>query len=167
MIQPSTLTATIAALRLLERSLDHSLMDRWERCRAFLSNEERSGQLAEIFDSWVEVCKELGYHRTRFICLRRFFSRWISGEGQIELIPVNVANQALETFRRALLLGAEPDRPANEEIVRVRMALSRAEADLCRFSGARGLSIKAGHVEQFNAPHHFKIVPLSEFMKRD
>ena len=121
----------------------------------------------EIFDSWAVVCRDLASHRPRFIGLRRFLSRWISGEGQVELIPLNVASQALETFRTALLLGAEPDRPANEEIVRVRMALSRAEADLCRFSGARGLSFKAGHVEQFNAPYHFKIVPLREFMRRD
>ncbi len=167
MTQPSTLAATVAALRLLERSLDHSFWDRWERCHAYLSNEKRSEQLLRILDSWAGGCETLVLKRQRFRGLRRIGSRWVSGTGQVELIPLNVAKQALETLRSALMLGAEPERPTNEDLVRVRMALSRSQAELCRLSGARGLSRWAGSVENFNAAYHLKVVPLNAFMERN
>ncbi|MCP4003406.1 MAG: hypothetical protein GY725_04345 [bacterium] len=78
---------------------------------------------------------------------------------------MKIARQALETFRRALVLGAETDRPTDEEIVRVRMALFRAQADLFRFSGARRLADWTDRVENFNAAYHLKVVPLREFME--
>ncbi len=167
MHEPSTLAGTVAGLRLLERSLDHSLTDRWERAQAYLSNAELSRHLAYILDSWAGVCEGLNSNRQRFVGFRRVFSRWASGAGQVELIPLDIARQALESFQIAVQLGKSLERPPNEEVIRVRMALAQSQRDLCRFSGTRGLSGWTDRVEHFNKAFHLKAVPLSAFMKRD